>query len=163
LCVERLRNGRWESAKFNSRLQVTELALGTSDGDGSLWKLNYEYGEIETNGTVNQSKNTGNIARQTLSFNGLSQPFIQTFKYDSLYRLIEAKETNNNQQTWKQLFAYDRFGNRTEHDKFIGTSEITQTNVTHPSIDPNTNRFNGFSFFLIPFSSFERLAYVCQN
>jgi RHS repeat-associated protein len=142
--VQRLRlgNGRWESAKFNNRRQVTELALGTSDGDGTLWKQNYEYGETETNGTVNLSKNTGNIARQTLSFNGLAQPFVQTFKYDSLYRLIEAKETNNNQQTWKQLFAYDRFGNRTGHDKFIGTTQITQNSITHPQIDAATNRFS---------------------
>jgi RHS repeat-associated protein len=136
--IQRLRlgNGRWESAKFNNRLQVTELALGTSDGDGSLWKLNYEYGELNTNGTtVNQSKNTGNIARQTLSFNGLAQPFVQTFKYDSLYRLAEARETNNNQQTWKQTFGYDRFGNRINFTQQGGIPNL------QPQIDAATNRF----------------------
>lgn len=48
--IQRLKlgNGRWESAKFSERLQVTELALGTSDGSGSLWKLNYEYGELQS-------------------------------------------------------------------------------------------------------------------
>ena len=60
--IQRLRlgNGRWESAKFNERLQVTELALGASNGNGGLWKLNYEYGELNTDGvTVNTAKNTG--------------------------------------------------------------------------------------------------------
>jgi hypothetical protein len=35
--IQRLRlgNGRWESAKFNERLQVTEFALGASDGDAT--------------------------------------------------------------------------------------------------------------------------------
>ncbi len=136
--IQRLRlgNGRWESAKFNNRLQVTELALGASDGDGSLWKLAYEYGELNTNGTVDLTKNTGNIAKQTLSFNGLAQPFVQTFKYDSLYRLTEAKETNNNQQTWKQTFGYDRFGNRTNFSQQGGIAN------SQPTIDAATNRFS---------------------
>lgn len=142
--IQRLRlgNGRWESAKFNDRLQVTELALGASNGDGGLWKLAYEYGELNTDGvTVNTAKNTGNIAKQTVSFNGLAQPFVQTYKYDSLYRLTEARETNNNQQTWKQTFGYDRFGNRTAYQKFIGTTQIALDNKTFPQIDAATNRF----------------------
>ncbi len=148
--IQRLRlgNGRWESAKFNERLQVTELALGTSDGDGSLWKLGYEYGEIE-NGSVNQAKNTGNIARQTLSFTGLTNPLIQTYKYDSLYRLTEAKEVSGANQTWKESFSYDRYGNRIGKEKFVGTTQIVNDNKTHPTINPNTNRFNtgqGYSY-----------------
>ena len=140
--IQRLRlgNGRWESAKFNERLQVTELALGASNGDGGLWKLAYEYGELNTDGSVNIVKNTGNIAKQTVSFNGLAQPFIQTFKYDSLYRITEARETNNNQQTWKQTFGYDRFGNRTAYQKFIGTTPVTLDNKSFPQIDATTNR-----------------------
>jgi RHS repeat-associated protein len=145
--IQRLRlgNGRWESAKFNERLQVTELALGTSNGDGSLWKLQYEYGEFE-NGSVNQAKNTGNIARQTVSFTGLTNPLVQTYKYDSLYRLTEARETNgtstNAPQTWKENFSYDRYGNRLSHDKFVGVTQLTLDNKTHPTINPANNRFN---------------------
>ena len=58
--IQRLKlgNGRWESAKFNERLQVTELALGTSDGNGSLWKLAYEYGDLQSNGTADIRKTT---------------------------------------------------------------------------------------------------------
>ncbi|MDQ3801506.1 MAG: hypothetical protein M3384_18955, partial [Acidobacteriota bacterium] len=137
--IQRLKlgNNRWESAQFNNRLQVTELALGASNGDGSLWKLNYEYGELQTNGTVDTAKNTGNIARQTLSFNGLAQPLVQSYKYDSLYRLTEAKETASNQQNWIQQFAYDRFGNRTGFSQNGNGLTSSQT----PTIDVNTNRF----------------------
>ena len=42
-----LGNGRWESTVFNSRLQPTQIALG-STGTGAqaydLLKLDYEYG-----------------------------------------------------------------------------------------------------------------------
>lgn len=149
--IEKLRLGnyRWEWAKFNERLQVTELNLGSGVNDASLWKLKYEYGEINAGGNVDASKNTGNIARQTTSFSGLANPFVQSFKYDSLYRLTEAKETSGTQQTWKQSFSYDRYGNRTGYENFLGTTQQTLDNKTHPSIDPQTNRFNtnqGYSY-----------------
>lgn len=74
--IERLQlgNGLWESAKFDpARGQVTELALGNSAGNGSLWKLAYEYGELAANGRdVEAAKNTVNITNQILSFNEFS-------------------------------------------------------------------------------------------
>jgi hypothetical protein len=72
--IEKLRlgDGLWESAKFNTRLQVTEFNLGYGPESGNLWKLQQEYGELQTNGTIDTAKNTGNIARQTVSFDGLS-------------------------------------------------------------------------------------------
>jgi RHS repeat-associated protein len=142
--IEKLRvgNGLWEAAKLNSRMQVTEVGLGTSATNLNLWKINLDYGELNTDGTtVNTTKNTGNIAKQTTSFNGLAQPFVQTYKYDSLDRLTEAKETNNGTQTWKQTFGYDRFGNRTSFSQIIGATQLPINNQTLPSIDPNTNRF----------------------
>ncbi|HRJ90469.1 MAG TPA: RHS repeat-associated core domain-containing protein [Pyrinomonadaceae bacterium] len=149
--IEKLKlgNGLWEAAKFNTRLQVTEFALGHGPESGNLWKLQKEYGELQSNGTVDASKNTGNIARQTLSFDGLPQPFVTGYEYDSLYRLVNAKETQNGTRTWEQGFTYDRYGNRLSHDKFIGASQISQTNLTHPTIDANTNRFTagqGYAF-----------------
>lgn len=142
--IEKLRlgNGLWESAKFNNRLQVTEFNLGIGVNDASRWKLQYEYGELQSNGTVDTNKNTGNIARQTSSFAGLTNPFVQTFKYDSLYRLTEAVEKNGTTETWKQTFGYDRFGNRTAFTNIIGGQTQTNTNLTQPSIDANTNRIN---------------------
>ena len=35
-------NGLWEKAKFNNRLQVTELGLGVSEAMLNLWRLNYD-------------------------------------------------------------------------------------------------------------------------
>lgn len=140
----KLGNGLWESAKFNTRLQLTELALGHSVGEGSLWKLNYAYGELAANGTdVEAAKNTGNIAKQTVSFNGLAQELVQTYKYDSLYRLKEAKEMSGATQTWIQQLDYDRFGNRKRAGSYekIGAFVTTQDNRTFPTINAADNRF----------------------
>jgi len=153
--IEKLKlgNNRWEWAKFNERLQVTELALGRGVTDASLWDLKYDYGELNTDGSVNTAKNTGNIAKQTLNFAGLTNPLVQTYKYDSLYRLTEARETDgtgtNAPQTWKEAFNYDRYGNRIGKEKFVGTTQLTLDNKTHPTINPATNRFNtgqGYSY-----------------
>src|SRR5262249_38900628 len=84
-------------------------------------------------------------ARQTLSLNGTAQAFVQGYKYDSLYRLTEARETSGTgksaPQTWEETFGYDLYGNRTSHTKFTGTTQDPSSNVTDPTIDPNTNRF----------------------
>ena len=64
-------------------------------------------------------------------------PIVQTFKYDSLDRLVEAEEKTNNQQSWIQQFGYDRYGNRNTFNQLIG--QISQ-NLT-PTIDQSTNRF----------------------
>lgn len=139
----KLGNGRWETAKFNNRLQVTELGLGASATDASVWKTNYEYGEIDVNGNVDAIKNTGNIARQTLTVPGTS--FVQSYKYDSLYRLTEAVEKTGATQNWVQNWSYDRYGNRSAFSQNI--SGITA--ATNPTVDVNTNRFNtgqGFTY-----------------
>ena len=142
----RLGSGLWEEAKFNTRLQVTELGLGHGVTGPDLWKLNYDYGEVDDGGDLDATKNTGNIGRQTLSFSGLSQPFVQTYKYDPLERLKEAVETSGTgtsaPQVWKESYGYDRYGNRSSHSKFSGTNQLTATEVTDPTIDPNTNRFD---------------------
>jgi RHS repeat-associated protein len=145
----KLGNGLWESAKMNARQQVEEINLGTSPTDGSKWQVKYEYGEIDANGNTNIAKNTGNISKQTINFNGLAQPFVQTYKYDALDRIVEAKENNGTAtgtQNWKQTYNYDRFGNRLNFSSLEnGKTAITTT----PQIDPLTNRFNlgqGFEY-----------------
>ena len=149
--IEKLKigNGLWEKAKFNNRLQVTEMGLGVSEANLNLWKLNYEYGELNTNGTVDAVKNTGNLAKQTISFDGASQPFVQTYKYDAFYRLIEAEEKTDSSQNWKQTYGYDKYGNRTAFSQVIGSTNLPINSETLPSIDVNTNRFNtsqGYSY-----------------
>lgn len=137
----KLGNGRWETARFNNRLQMTELGLGNSATDASLWKVAFDYGELNTDGTtVDTTKNTGNIARQTISFAGLTNPFVQSFRYVSLYRLTAASETTAGaaQANWTQNFAYDRFGNRTAFAQNLSGNSTTNT----PTIDPATNRLS---------------------
>lgn len=121
-------NGLWETAQLNSRLQVTQLGLGTSPTDASIWKLNYDFG--------NNTNNDGNIKSQTLTTP--NAVYTQTFQYDSLDRLKQATETSNGNQTWIQNFAYDRYGNRTGFNQTING----QTTSGIPSVDVNTNRFN---------------------
>ncbi|PYS98628.1 MAG: hypothetical protein DMF63_15235, partial [Acidobacteria bacterium] len=98
-----LGNGRWESTTFNSRLQPTQIALGTTQSATNFLDLDFTYG---TTG------NNGNVLSQAITVPGLAHPFIQNYSYDSLNRLSSAVETNNSTQTWKQTFTYDRYGNR---------------------------------------------------
>ncbi len=135
-------NGLWESAVMNSRNQVLELKMGNSPTNGGLMHLTYEYGEFDTGGNVDVTKNAGNIARQTITFNGLANPFVQSYKYDSLDRITEAKETVNGGQTWIQTFGYDRYGNRTSHAETVGSQAKAINEVTLPAVDVNTNKFS---------------------
>lgn len=135
-------NGLWESAVMNSRNQVLELKMGNSPTNGNLMHLTYEYGEFDTGGNVDVTKNAGNIAKQTITFNGLANPFVQSYKYDSLDRITEAKEMVNGGQTWIQQFGYDRYGNRTSHSEMVGSQAKAINEVTLPAVDVNTNKFS---------------------
>jgi len=140
----RLGNGKFETAQFNNRLQVTQLGLGASATDAGLWKTTYEYGELDENNEVDTSSNTGNIARQTLSIGELS--FVQSYRYDSLYRLTKAKEISGETETWSHEFLYDRYGNRTGFGELING---TRTSRTAPTVNASTNRFStgqGFTY-----------------
>lgn len=102
-----LGNGRWESINYNSRLQPTRIALGATKGTSDLLKVEYAYGG---------ATNNGNLTSETISVpNAGNQPGFtatQHFTYDSLDRLHEAFEMISSSQTWRQTFAYDRYGNR---------------------------------------------------
>ncbi len=136
-------NGRWETAQFNTRRQLTQIGLGSDPNNTSLWKIAYEYGELQSDGiSIDPAKNTGNIGKQTVTISGTT--FIQTNKYDSLDRLTEAKERTNGQQNWIQQFGYDRYGNRTNFYQQI--SSLT-TNTT-PAIDLTSNRFSSGQGFV---------------
>ena len=53
---------------------------------------------------------------------------------------MEAKETSGTDQTWRQTFAYDRYGNRTAFSQNVLGQQMGVNNQTLPSIDQNTNR-----------------------
>ena len=143
----RLGNGLWETTQYNPRLQPVQMGLGKGSAATDILKLNNEYGQLNSTGIVDTAKNSGNIARQTITVTGMSNSIMQEFKYDALDRLVEAREKNSaGTQNWIQNFVYDRYGNRTAFSQTIGTQQTTVT----PTINPLTNRFSagGYSYDL---------------
>lgn len=114
-----LGNGRWESTIFNSRLQPTQIALGTTQSATDRLKLEYSYGDW-VSGSIDPTKNNGNIVQQIITaptvtigsttYNGFTA--MQKYYYDSLNRIDDATEEISSSQTWRQDFIYDRYGNR---------------------------------------------------
>ncbi len=131
-----LGNGRWENTQFNSRLQPTQIGLGTTATTQELWKVNYDYGTTDNN---------GNVKGQTIT---VPSQFTanQNYTYDSLNRLKSANETISGNQTWKQTFTFDRYGNR----KFDASQTTTlggcPQNICNPDINSANNRVVGHSF-----------------
>jgi YD repeat-containing protein len=125
----KLGNNLWEHTSFHTRLQPTEIGLGTTQGGIDRLKLNYSYG------TTN---NNGNVQSQTITIPNVPT-LQQSYTYDSLNRLKSAEETDGTTQGWKQTFVYDRYGNRT----FDTDSSKTSANALSSTltIDPNNNRF----------------------
>jgi RHS repeat-associated protein len=133
----RLGNGRFESTVFNSRLQPTQIALGTSASNTSLLKLNYDYGTQLNNGNVLQQTITVPTVGTTPGFTAT-----QNYTYDELNRLKQATETISNQTSWRQTYSFDRYGNR-RFDLSQTTTPDSQSNqnITNPQIDTSNNRF----------------------
>lgn len=135
--IERMRlgNGRWESAVYNERGQITGIGLGYSNTDKSLIKIDYDYG---TN-----TQNNGSLRKQKINYNGLANQITQDYTYDDLNRLKSTIETvaGSTSPSWRQTFDYDRFGNRTFDA--AQTTTLTQTTswkITNPSINTSDNR-----------------------
>ncbi len=142
----RFGNGFWERTQFNSRRQITEISLGHSPGDSSVWKTAYEYGDWQST-TLDTTKNNNSLARQTITVPTIAPvtgfTAVQTYTYDSLDRLKSAAETISSTQTWKQTFNYDRFGNRnfdTGNSTLI-SNESSVGKVADPEVLTSNNRF----------------------
>ncbi len=174
-----LGNFLWESTVFNSRLQPTQIGLGkskyapnTTNPATDLLDLDYQYGDPLSNGSVDATKNNGNISKQTITVpavgNVLGFSAVQIYTYDALNRIHDARENidGNTTPQWKQTFVYDRFGNRT-FDEANTTADLfrfpkecgvdpnktmcaTDKKIFNPSINTsNDNRLNtndGYSF-----------------
>ena len=135
-----LGNSKYETTQFNSRLQPTQIGLGTSTTDTSLLKLVYDYGT---------TTNNGNVQSQTITVPGMTYPLIQTYTYDSLDRLASATETSNSAQTWKQTFTYDRYGNRRfDESNTSMPSSFSNQAVSDPTVSTSNNRLtsSGYSY-----------------
>ncbi len=146
--IERMRlgNGKWETTKFNSLRQITQMGLGNSATDTSLWKLSYEYGEWENN-AINTLKNNGNLARQTITTptvgNIAGFTATQNYTFDSLDRLKSSTEKIGETPSWKQTFNYDRFGNRNFDDQntTLRSVESNVSKVANPEVLPPNNQY----------------------
>jgi hypothetical protein len=137
----KLGNNLWEHATLNSRLQTTEIGLGTSSSDSSKLKLSNDYGLLVA-GTPDNSKNNGNLQRQTITAPGMV--LVQSYTYDELNRLLSATEKNGPTPTWAQVYSYDQFGNR----RFGSGTTLPaippgSENTVNPEISGTNNRISG--------------------
>jgi RHS repeat-associated protein len=122
----RLGNGLWEHTNFNTRLQVTQIGLGTTALNSTTLQLDYGYG----------SANNGSLQSQTIGLPGLT--LSQSYTYDDLNRLKSAQELKLGVQTWKQVFQYDRFGNR----NFEAGNTTIPVPLTNLVFNATNNRFD---------------------
>ena len=137
-----LGNGTSESFDYNTRLQLKTLSL-TKDG-GTLQRYEYKYGRVNTDGSVDETKNNGQIGRIE-GFIGTVKQWQQRFSYDSVGRLTEASEYrgDNSQRSYLINYNYDLFGNRYQYAASNPTSinPLPFVAVEDGQIDKLTNRF----------------------
>jgi len=138
-----LGNGRWETASYNNRSEVTQIGLGATDSSQNLLKLEYKYDTTTTshdnNGSLLEQKITVPTVGGTSGFTAT-----QTYLYDSLNRLQSAEEKVGGSTTWKQTFSIDRYGNRrfdTSSNGLTTTLGSCTTAVCNPSINTSDNKF----------------------
>jgi RHS repeat-associated protein len=139
-----LGNGTSEIFGYNDRFQMTSQNL--NKGSQVLQKYDYGYGQIDTNGDLDLTKNNGQLGKVE-SFIGTAKQSTQKFSYDSIGRLIEAKEFrgDNNVLTYKEHFDFDRFGNMYRKASNNGTAgqanPLPFTPIEDSDISKSTNRF----------------------
>ena len=107
----KLGNNLWERTSFNSRLQPTQIQLGTSSTPSSVVQLDYTYG-VMVDASLDTAQNNGNIQSQTVKVG--SHTIKQSYTYDRVNRLLSAAETYNQDARWTQTYTFDQVGNRTD-------------------------------------------------
>jgi len=138
-------NGAVRSVAYNNALQVSQIKLKQSSSGSELQRYDYLYGQVtQSNGSVDKSKNSGQIARIDGFINGAAtKEWEHRFSYDELGRLATAAEYQQgtgSTPTWQQQFTYDRYGNRFQSGSGsnFGMSFIP---VVSSDITASTNRF----------------------
>lgn len=109
-------NGLVHAMAYNSRLQPTEIKLGTSAVSDAIFKLSYFYGTVSDannpNSSMQAAQNNGNLGRITYSIGGVLQ-YTQSYQYDVVNRLSYGVEHKSDaSQAWRQRFAYSFWGSR---------------------------------------------------
>jgi RHS repeat-associated protein len=130
--VMKLGNGLWEHTTLNSRLQPTQIGLGTSSTNSGTMELDYTYG------TGAGSDNNGNVVTQTITVG--ASVMLQSYIYDRVNRLLTASESVSGVSKWTQTFGYDVYGNRTSLTN-TGTDAGWLPPPSAPSVNAANNRF----------------------
>jgi RHS repeat-associated protein len=134
-----LGNGAVQTFSYNERLQLSSTAL--TKNNNVLQKYEYKYGKVNTDGTVDETQNNGQIARIEGSI-GTQKQWQQRFSYDSLGRLSQASEYrgDNFQQSSLLNYSYDPFGNRYQSHS-SNPQTLACTAVEDSDINKLTNRY----------------------
>lgn len=132
--VMKLGNGLLEHTNFNSRMQPTQIGLGTTSVDSSKLRLDYGYGS---------TSNNGNVLTQRIVISS-SLDVTQTYTYDTLNRLSTASEGIS----WTQNYDYDRYGNRAVNPSstLIPNASLTPRVLTDFSTTTNRITLSNFAY-----------------
>jgi RHS repeat-associated protein len=136
---------------YNSRAQLAEIRVSTSytgptDTNWNRGAIINSYSD-QCSGTCpgsSMTDNNGNLKRQEIYIPNDDQISgytlrSQQFDFDTLNRLSSAREILNGTEQWKQLFSYDRFGNRTIN---TGGSYGSGINNKALTVDTSKNRIS---------------------
>ena len=123
-----LKNLLWETSCFNSRQQMTRLAVGTTStlatacaaaiAATDFAKLRLDYGYAA-------GSNKGNVTSQTIWVDQ-GQREQQTYTYDVLNRL----KTVVAGTAWRQTYVHDRYGNRAQLAGTVNGNLVLQDGLT---------------------------------
>lgn len=142
LASETFGNAMVHALEYNRRLQANKVKLSqtVSSTTTVLQQYDYGYGEFNTSsGSVDTSKNNGQIGKITGSINGTAQ-WNQGFTYDELGRLSNVAEHQASAmttQSYSQGYDYDIYGNRHQSaNTTLGLPAVTSSEIV-----AGTNRF----------------------
>jgi RHS repeat-associated protein len=116
-------------ADYNSRLQPTEIWVGSSHSTGVLFDKQYSYNAPNTS-----QMNNGNVYTVT---NVKDDSRTQSFTYDPLNRLLSAGDKTH----WANSYVYDAWGNLTNKSQ----GSLPQGENMQKAADTN-NRLSGISY-----------------
>jgi RHS repeat-associated protein len=133
-------NGAVQHVSYNERAQPTHIKLTVAGMERQ--RFDYQYGVVNlSSGTVEATKNTGQVARVEDWIDGVRQ-WQQRFAYDSLGRLdiaSEHKGSNLEQQSWSADYDYDRWGNR--YQSGGQNQNLAYVPLGAADINPQNNQF----------------------
>ena len=137
-------NGTVQTFGLNDRMQMIsqELKRGTE----ILQKYAYGYGQLNASGTLDTTKNNGQLS-QIESWIGTAKQWTQKFSYDDVGRLKQSAEYKgtDGSLTYRQVFDFDRFGNmyrKAASNPSTGQENpLPFTQIEESDISKATNRF----------------------